>query len=246
MGEKKSEENLIGMEKDLAETSLELDLIKNRFVTILEKTSEGIFFNNLSQGYIWCNDILVKKLSLSGNSLKQDEFYKLIHPDDLALFKDKMNSLPSDYSLSYRFNTGSSYTYVKEEGHKLVCGKTIELCGIMTVIDNYRFAKTDTILDTILGEPEMLARIQSLENTDKIFEVVYFKVASIPQINEQCGRAIGNTILAQYVSFIKQNFVNDNTLTVYIKRIREKIEEDPNKPEIIKTVRGLGYTIAKC
>lgn len=212
MGEKKSEENLIGMEKDLAETSLELDLIKNRFVTILEKTSEGIFFNNLSQGYIWCNDILVKKLSLSGNSLKQDEFYKLIHPDDLALFKDKMNSLPSDYSLSYRFNTGSSYTYVKEEGHKIVCGKTIELCGIMTVIDNYRFAKTDTILDTILGEPEMLARIQSLENTDKIFEVVYFKVASIPQINEQCGRAIGNTILAQYVSFIKQNFVNDNQI----------------------------------
>lgn len=36
-------------------------------------------------------------------------------------------------------------------------------------------------------------------------------------------------------------FVNDNTLTVYIKRLRWKIEEDPQNPEIIKTVRGLGY-----
>ena len=36
-------------------------------------------------------------------------------------------------------------------------------------------------------------------------------------------------------------FVNDNTLTVYIKRIRDKIEEDPQNPTIIKTVRGLGY-----
>lgn len=36
-------------------------------------------------------------------------------------------------------------------------------------------------------------------------------------------------------------FVNDNTLTVYIKRLREKLEDDPHKPSLIKTVRGLGY-----
>lgn len=38
-------------------------------------------------------------------------------------------------------------------------------------------------------------------------------------------------------------FVNDNTLTVYIKRIREKIEDDPQEPKIIKTVRGFGYKL---
>ncbi len=37
------------------------------------------------------------------------------------------------------------------------------------------------------------------------------------------------------------DFVNDNTLTVYIKRLREKIEDDPAKPMRIKTVRGIGY-----
>lgn len=38
-------------------------------------------------------------------------------------------------------------------------------------------------------------------------------------------------------------FVNDNTLTVYIKRLREKIETDPQNPTIIRTVRGLGYKL---
>ena len=42
---------------------------------------------------------------------------------------------------------------------------------------------------------------------------------------------------------IAGDFVNDNTLTVYIKRIREKIEDDPSCPKIVKTVRGLGYRI---
>ncbi len=40
-------------------------------------------------------------------------------------------------------------------------------------------------------------------------------------------------------------FVNDNTLTVYIKRLREKIETDPQNPEYIRTVRGLGYKLGE-
>lgn len=38
-------------------------------------------------------------------------------------------------------------------------------------------------------------------------------------------------------------YVNDNTLTVYIKRLREKIEDDPASPAIIRTVRGIGYRL---
>lgn len=39
------------------------------------------------------------------------------------------------------------------------------------------------------------------------------------------------------------DFVSDNTLTVYIKRLREKIEPDVQNPRYIKTVRGLGYKL---
>ena len=44
---------------------------------------------------------------------------------------------------------------------------------------------------------------------------------------------------------VSGEFVNDNTLTVYIKRLRDKIEENPADPRIIKTVRGMGYMIEK-
>ena len=39
-------------------------------------------------------------------------------------------------------------------------------------------------------------------------------------------------------------YVNDNTLTVYIKRLREKIEDDPATPSYILTRRGVGYYFA--
>lgn len=42
---------------------------------------------------------------------------------------------------------------------------------------------------------------------------------------------------------VNEAYVNDNTLTVYIKRIREKIEDDPMHPKIILTVRGVGYKV---
>lgn len=42
---------------------------------------------------------------------------------------------------------------------------------------------------------------------------------------------------------VNEAYVNDNTLTVYVKRIREKIEDNPNDPKIIETVRGIGYKI---
>lgn len=37
------------------------------------------------------------------------------------------------------------------------------------------------------------------------------------------------------------HFVDDNTLSVYIRRLREKIEKNPSRPELLTTVRGFGY-----
>jgi len=55
------------------------------------------------------------------------------------------------------------------------------------------------------------------------------------------GSVLSRNRLLENLWDIAGEFVNDNTLTVYIKRLREKIEEDPSNPTIIKTVRGLGY-----
>ena len=59
------------------------------------------------------------------------------------------------------------------------------------------------------------------------------------------GTVLSRGNLLQNMWDVSGDFVNDNTLTVYIKRLRDKIEHDPSKPEIIKTVRGLGYIMEK-
>ena len=38
-----------------------------------------------------------------------------------------------------------------------------------------------------------------------------------------------------------ETYINSSTLTVYIRRLRTKIEENPKEPKCIMTVRGLGY-----
>ena len=57
------------------------------------------------------------------------------------------------------------------------------------------------------------------------------------------GKLMTRGKLLEEIWDIDGDFVNDNTLTVYIKRLREKIEDDPQAPAIIKTVRGMGYRV---
>jgi DNA-binding response OmpR family regulator len=57
------------------------------------------------------------------------------------------------------------------------------------------------------------------------------------------GQMLDRNQLLESIWDIGGSFVNDNTLTVYIKRLREKIEDDPSLPKVIFTVRGLGYKI---
>lgn len=46
-----------------------------------------------------------------------------------------------------------------------------------------------------------------------------------------------------YTQVWNEAVVDDNTIIVYIKRIRDKIEEDPKQPQYLKTVRGIGYML---
>ncbi len=61
--------------------------------------------------------------------------------------------------------------------------------------------------------------------------------------------ARGNTLtrgqLLEHIWDSAGDFVNDNTLTVYIKRLRDKLEDDPQDPQIIKTIRGVGYRLGE-
>lgn len=90
-------------------------------------------------------------------------------------------------------------------------------------------------------------RVDSLKGTvhkgdEEIFlSVLEYRLLLVFLNNK--GIVLSRNKLLEEIWDIAGEFVNDNTLTVYIKRLREKIEDDPQKPTIIKTVRGLGYKV---
>lgn len=57
------------------------------------------------------------------------------------------------------------------------------------------------------------------------------------------GRLVTRENLRDAVWDSAGEYVSDNSLNVYVKRLREKIENDPANPQIIQTARGLGYKV---
>ena len=55
------------------------------------------------------------------------------------------------------------------------------------------------------------------------------------------GKVLSREKLLESIWAVDGSYINDNTLTVYIKRIREKLEDKPSSPQFIKTIRGKGY-----
>lgn len=62
---------------------------------------------------------------------------------------------------------------------------------------------------------------------------------------QYAGRLVTRDALRNVIWDDAGEFVSDNALNVYIRRLREKIEDDPSDPQIIMTVRGMGYKAGK-
>lgn len=130
----------------------------------------------------------------------------------------------------------------------------------------------DDYISKLFRVKELMLRIKSVmrrysnETSDGIIKINNLKIntneAKVYKNNEEIiltameyrlllillsnrGKVLSRTALLENIWDVAGDFVEDNTLTVYIKRLRDKIEEDPAKPEFIKTVRGLGYVIEK-
>lgn len=92
----------------------------------------------------------------------------------------------------------------------------------------------NVLVDTVRGTA-------SKNGTDLYLSALEYRLLLLFLNNR--GVVLTRTQMLENIWDIAGEFVNDNTLTVYIKRLREKIEDDPQHPEIVLTVRGLGYRV---
>ena len=74
----------------------------------------------------------------------------------------------------------------------------------------------------------------------KQLELTALEYKLLSLLMQNAGKVVTRELIFEKIWDVSGNFVNDNTLTVYIKRIRKKLDED-----IIKTVKGMGYQVAE-
>ena len=104
-----------------------------------------------------------------------------------------------------------------------------------------RSGKTQSVLE-VQGVQIDTVRGVVLKNGKEIFlSVLEYRLLLLFFTNR--GIILSRNKLLEEIWDMAGEFVSDNTLTVYIKRLREKIETNPQYPTIIKTVRGVGYRV---
>ena len=111
------------------------------------------------------------------------------------------------------------------------------LSRIKNALRRHAGHQTIILLDDIQVDTEKA--IVKKKNTIINLSALEYKLLTL--FIDHRGKLLTRDQLLDEIWNIAGDFVNDNTVTVYIKRLREKIENDPTNPKIIKTVRGLGY-----
>ncbi|MCI9446102.1 MAG: response regulator transcription factor [Lachnospiraceae bacterium] len=102
-----------------------------------------------------------------------------------------------------------------------------------------RYGKANTVLEYKNLSADTVRAAVRKDGQDILLSALEYRLLLYFLSNQ--GLVLSRSQLLEALWDIAGEFVNDNTLTVYIKRLREKIEEDPQNPQLIKTVRGLGY-----
>ena len=156
-------------------------------------------------------------------------------------------AIKSDYNIPVIFLTASGDEYSTVTGFELGADDYIakpfrprELVSrIKNILRLTGGANSVILLDNIMVDIDK--GIVSKNGKDLYLSALEYRLLLVFLGNR--GIVLSRTQLLDAIWDIAGDFVNDNTLTVYIKRLREKLEEDPQNPEIIKTVRGLGYKV---
>ena len=217
---------------------------------LLVEDDKGIVAN-LTE-YLTSEGYSVKSASGQAGSIKLLESERF----DLALLDISLSdgngfavcsAIKADYGIPVIFLTASSDEYSTVTGFEIgaddYISKPFRPRGLVTRIRNIlRLTKgagtvihlgeltVDTVKDTV-----------SKNGRDLYMSALEYRLFLVFLSNR--GMVLTRSQLLEAIWDIAGEFVNDNTLTVYIKRLREKIVDDPQNPTVIKTVRGLGYKV---
>ena len=205
-------------------------------------------------------------------SLEQEKFY-VETAKNIVMAKVKINKEEFDlYLLDIALPDGEGYEickYVKEKGDNPVIFLTakdeetdivqgLDMGADDYVVKPFRIRELISRINSVLrrydketaNENQLKCKDNIIDNnTAKVYkngrEVIFtsleYKILFMLVNNK--NMLVTREQILDKIWDMAGNFVNDNTLTVYIKRIREKLDDKEGK--IIQTVRGIGYRVVE-
>ena len=96
----------------------------------------------------------------------------------------------------------------------------------------------------IIGDLMLDQRECKLYKKDKEIDLTYMAYKLLKLFMTEPGRVFTKAQIFELV-WESEYYYTDNTVVVYISKLRDKIEDDSKNPQMIKTVRGLGYRFEK-
>lgn len=116
--------------------------------------------------------------------------------------------------------------------------RTMELISrIYNVLRRYN--KDKNVIEIGQVHIDLEANRVYVDNKEVEFTALEYKILVLLFTN--AGKTVTREKILDKIWDVAGNFVNDNTLTVYVKRIRDKL----GKSDVIKTIKGIGYRVDK-
>lgn len=153
----------------------------------------------------------------------------------------------ADYNTPVIFLTASGDEYSVVAGFEMgaddYIGKPFRPRELLSRIRNVlrRTSKTQSVMEIDNIHVDTIKGTVNKNGSEIFLSALEYRLLLVFLNNK--GAILSRNKLLEEIWDIAGEFVNDNTLTVYIKRLRDKIEDDPQNPTFIKTVRGLGYKV---
>jgi len=239
VGEKKTDFDLLAVEKELNERTGELESIRHKFIATLEISNEGLFYIDLDERTIWASDQLVAMMKLPGNTLDLTDFRRLIEAEDLKKYLAMLGDLTinkKQYSTSYRVLVNGRYVWFKEKGKRLFedQNSAIIMGTLNPMKTKHYLASNIDELDQLKDHNDMLVSMNQLFKDNRYFELVVLRLKNMSKVNEMHGREVGNMLMAEYIKKLRTTFVSESGDIYRVSGIEFAITiTDPRKMDVL-------------
>src|SRR5690606_33283920 len=117
------------------------------------------------------------------------------------------------YAASYRFKLDDTYIWIKEKGKRLFEDRESSvIMGTITPVHAQYFRKSNiAVLDQIKDENYLLPDLKQLIKNGRPFQLAIINLKNVPKINSEHGRDVGNMLMAQYITRLKQSFITESS-----------------------------------